>query len=224
MTVEHTSPAYLRIVGHITYLRHQQRDEAIWASSFPWCYSPTAQLIWSLRSDHLHRLVTNRIDNVSTLAQNELTYSAAGPPEKFDSETDVDRHCIDIWTQSSLQLNRLCTANGIRYFHFLQPNQYVPDSKPIGTAEAKVAFQTGNAGCEAVARCFPAMRTQTADQLRKSGEAFFDLTTVFADHPEPLYVDDCCHVKAEGDFIMAKAIAAHIGQWMREHRSGNHPD
>ena len=31
----------------------------------------------------------------------------------------------------ALQLHELCTQRGVHYFHFLQPNQYVPDSKPI---------------------------------------------------------------------------------------------
>ena len=32
-------------------------------------------------------------------------------------------------------MDRLCRANGIRYYHFFQPNQYVTGSKPMGKEE-----------------------------------------------------------------------------------------
>lgn len=38
-------------------------------------------------------------------------------------------------------MHRLSQANGILYLHFLQPNQYVEDSKPMGPDERRVAYR-----------------------------------------------------------------------------------
>ena len=44
---------------------------------------------------------------------------------------------------------------------------------------------------------------------------FHDLTRVFADHPESIYFDDCCHVNRLGNQILAEAIAGAIASWER---------
>ena len=61
------------------------------------------------------------------------------------------------------------------------------------------------------ATCIPLLRARSS-RLKDAGVAFTDLTGVFADHPEPIYNDFCCHVELAGDLIMAKAIAARIKQ------------
>ena len=63
--------------------------------------------------------------------------------------------------------------------------------------------------CRAVRACFPRMQAEGA-RLAGQGIRFTDLTQVFADHPEPIYVDTCCHVAEVGDILMARAIAARI--------------
>ena len=47
---------------------------------------------------------------------------------------------VDLWRDSSLQLARTCGANGIEYYHFLQPNQYFEGSKPLSAEEQRVAI------------------------------------------------------------------------------------
>jgi hypothetical protein len=100
----------------------------------------------------------------------------------------------------------LCLANGIEFHHFLQPNQYLEGSKPIGPKEARVAILPQHPYAEAVRRGYPFLRAAGAE-LRAEGVSFHDLTQVFADVSDPLYVDDCCHVGAEGSAIVGDAIA-----------------
>jgi hypothetical protein len=113
-------------------------------------------------------------------------------------------------------LHQLCDANQIRYFHFLQPNQYLAESKPIGRAEANVALSDRSPFARPVRLGYPLLRAK-APQLLGAGVAFTDLTQVFADHPEPIYKNDCCHVTDAGDQILAAAIAAQIRTWYETH-------
>jgi len=51
------------------------------------------------------------------------SYVATGPSYHYESESDMFKDLASVWKMSSIQMHRLCAANGIRYFHFLQPNQ-----------------------------------------------------------------------------------------------------
>lgn len=212
LTLEHATPEYIRLAGQIAYLREQQRDLARFSGGFPWVYSPTSRLIWCLRDDRFIHDIAERQHVMSDLVKDQLSFVSTGPTEKFESTQDVYRHCIELWCRSSILLHRVCSANGIRYFHFLQPNQYLPGSKPIGAVEAAKAIAKDNQMGVAVQACFPTMKTETRQLLEDAGVNFADLTFVFAEHPEPLYSDVCCHLTGAADLILASAIANHIRQ------------
>ena len=40
------------------------------------------------------------------------------------------------WAESSFQMHAVASAKGIRYFHFLQPNQYIEGTKPMSDGGA----------------------------------------------------------------------------------------
>jgi hypothetical protein len=50
------------------------------------------------------------------------------------------RYLAEAWKNSSIQMNALSDVAGIKYYHFLQPNQYVKDSKPMTEQERKIAI------------------------------------------------------------------------------------
>ncbi|MDG1984358.1 MAG: hypothetical protein P8M11_07315, partial [Planctomycetota bacterium] len=56
---------------------------------------------------------------------------------------------------------------------------------------------------------------RAGDELAGTGVRFHDLTLVFQDHPESIYVDSCCHVNRLGNQILAEAIAAAVESWGR---------
>jgi hypothetical protein len=103
----------------------------------------------------------------------------------------------------------LCEANGIAYFHFLQPNQYVEGTKPMAASEQAVALNVENPYRAPAVACYPLL-IEEGRSLKAQGINFHDLTRVFAEHSEPLYVDDCCHFNDAGDKILAENIAAAI--------------
>ncbi len=198
-----------RIIGYVAYLRHRQSDTARLFDAIPWRYSPTASLVWASLNERGNQLVVQQVEAISAASAKEISYCASGPPEHFESDEQLYRHCVDLWARSSVQLHRLCAANGIQYFHFLQPNQYLANTKPIGEEEAAIALSELSPFRVPVMRCYPLMRSRS-DELTAAGVEFIDLTRVFSDHSEPIYKDNCCHVLEAGDRLMAQAIAQHI--------------
>ena len=113
------------------------------------------------------------------------------------------------WGRSSALLNDIIVARGGRYFQFLQPNQYVADSKPLGDEERRRALHPGSPYRRSVEIGYPYMRAMGAS-LRRADLWFEDLTGLFAHDGRQLYVDSCCHLNAEGNAILARAIAGAI--------------
>jgi hypothetical protein len=138
-------------------------------------------------------------------------FLAHGPP--VDMPSDPDRLYDTLagqWHTCSLQMHRLCEANGIRYYHFLQPNQYVEGSKPMRREERARAFDENHFYRPCVTRGYPWLRRHGA-QLAAEGVRFTDLTMIFSGLERPIYIDDCCHVDRFG----YKMIADEIGRIAR---------
>ena len=105
-----------------------------------------------------------------------------------------------LWYRSSVMLARLAAAAGADYYHFLQPNQYVPDSKPLSAWEREFAWI---AGAQSYVRLgYPPLQEIGRD-LPSQGVNYFDLTGIFAARPETLYRDTCCHLNERGNELLA---------------------
>ncbi|MFQ5416490.1 MAG: hypothetical protein ACE5FL_05495 [Myxococcota bacterium] len=190
-----------------------RRKRLEWSTSFEaslFRMSVAANLYWWLRDA--------RFADLMTLAQIELAhrksrverFEASGPPRVYTGDDALYADLAAVWFNSSLEMHRLCAAYGIRYWHFLQPNQYVEASKPMGKAERAVAFQAPQFYRNQVEAGYPVLRRRGAD-LAAAGVAFHDLTGVYRTHTEPLYIDSCCHVNERGYEI----IGAEMARWIR---------
>lgn len=131
-------------------------------------------------------------------------YVMTGPKMTFPDAPAFDTYLARLWHDASLQMQRLCTANQIAYAHFLQPNQYVRDSKPLAPEEIRLITDQG-VYRKAGEHGYPILRRQ-GEALRQAGVRFHDLTMVFADVQEPLYSDGCCHLNAAGYAMIARTI------------------
>ncbi|MCD4749042.1 MAG: hypothetical protein K8R59_06690 [Thermoanaerobaculales bacterium] len=56
------------------------------------------------------------------------------------------------------------------------------------------------------------MLITAGNRLRTDGVAFCDLTQLFSEVVDPLYVDVCYHVNQAGDMLIAGAIAEAIAE------------
>ena len=126
----------------------------------------------------------------------------------FANEDELTDDIAETWRRCSLQMHRLCAENGIRYLHFLQPNQYA-GPKPMSDAEREIALETRPMYGRHARDGYPLLRAAGAE-LAQEGVAFFDLTAVFEDVEDPVYIDDCCHINPTGNTVVAREIAVRI--------------
>ena len=113
-----------------------------------------------------------------------------------------------LWYRSSVMLARLAEVAGADYYHFLQPNQYVPASKPLNAWEREFAWTAG--AQSHVARAYPRLQAAGRD-LPGRGVNYFDLTGIFADRSETLYRDTCCHLNERGNELLAAEMVRLMG-------------
>jgi hypothetical protein len=205
-------PDVRALIGEVTVLADLRAAAAERLAGSPARRSRTLTLGWVAFDRWLaSRILARRAELALGATKPALDFASAGPAWSADGTEDLYRELAAVWKQSSLQMQRLCRANGIEFHHFLQPNQYLEGSKPIGPEEARVAILPQHPYAEAVRRGYPFLRAAGAELLTE-GVSFHDLTQVFAGVPKPLYVDDCCHVATEGNAIVSDAIAEAILQ------------
>ena len=56
------------------------------------------------------------------------------------TDENVPAKLAEFWARCSTQMHRVCQAYGIKYLHYLQPNQYVGD-KPMGEEERRLPLR-----------------------------------------------------------------------------------
>jgi hypothetical protein len=116
---------------------------------------------------------------------------------------------FDIWLRSSQQMRALAAANGSKYLHVLQPNQYFSKHR-FSESERKIALILPEHDDYRVG-------VENGYQLLERKAAVLDANgissaiDIFDDQDRAVYRDGCCHYNAVGETIFAEAIAAKIG-------------
>lgn len=188
------------------YGRHEtRRSAARWFDSLR--LSPLAQFFWFTSDRRLAAAIaSSRAELAASPSSTRHAQTGPGPASK--DPTEARERMIALWRECSQMLDAFCESRGARFFHFLQPNQYVADAKPIGPVEAQVAL-IDTPLTRSVRDFYPRL-IETGRELRERGVAFTDLTRIFAEHPESLYVDNCCHLGNRGSQLLAAKMAATI--------------
>jgi hypothetical protein len=202
-------PALGKAKAAMTAIEDSRNSWARWASDPPWRWSIVCNLVWTLRDRRLERDAYDLVKAHQELKGRSEPYVATGPTRDFASRDELFETLASIWSNSSLGLQGLCEQAGTRYYHFLQPNQYDDDSKPMDAAERRAAFNEDHPYRKGVQAGYPRLR-RDGQTLRDRGVAFHDLSALFRDHPEALYIDDCCHFNQRGLEILAEAIGRAI--------------
>jgi hypothetical protein len=203
------------IVKNLAQIETLDESRINWANFFSRGYlnrSMSLCLVWKALDQQYERRI-----NDALLALNEYkvedpsSYARNGPPFNSEKERDLYDYLAAHWKRCSLQMKSICEAQSIRYFHFFQPNQYHPGSKPMKNEELKKAFYGEHVYRRCVIVGYPIFE-QHGRELKKLGVSFHDLAMVFANVEEPLYVDTCCHLNARGYEIIATKIGETIVQ------------
>jgi hypothetical protein len=202
-------PMVTRLAGEITALT---RLRGYWAEAFllPGLRSTAiTTLLWRAVDGALGQLTAaRRLDLAAYEGQldpEQRRFASHGPLLRYRDADEVYADIARVWQESSLQMHRIARANRARYYHFLQPNQYVEGAKPMLPDERKVALREGSEYGASVARAYPQLLAR-GDELTQRGVRFHDLTKIFAGIGKPLYIDDCCHVSGEGNAMIGRRI------------------
>jgi hypothetical protein len=206
--VEVSGPRVSRYLGRIEAEVDDRLGLARGFSRRPWRYSPLANLVWWVADTRTEVAIVGIQDAYRREAPSIPNYTVEGPGWTFASKRDLYRHLVSLWKNSSIQLGNLCAANGIRYYHFLQPNLLVAGSKPRTAAEEHMAQHRDQHYRPGVEQGYPLL-IEAGRDLKARGERFTDLTGMFATHPEAVY-GDLCHLNQTGNDVLADRIAEAI--------------
>lgn len=112
------------------------------------------------------------------------------------------------WYRSSRLMAGVTKRSGTRYYHFLQPSQYAR-SKPLSDEELATAFDPEHRYAREFSERHPLL-VEYGRRLRAEGVKFFDLSRIFSEHRETLYVDTCCHLNKRGNELLAEHMMRRI--------------
>ena len=199
-----------QIAGEITWLRARRRHRAEMCPGILGV-SAVCQIVWRGLDGEIAARMATRQRDLERPREGERPFEAFGAGNGPRDHLATLDQAISLWQRSSVLLDGLATHHGVRYFHFLQPNQYLEDSKPMGRTERRRAYDIDSGFRPIVEKGYPLMRS-AGEALVERGVAFHDLTMAFANHREPLYVDTCCHLNPQGSLMLAGAIAAVIAE------------
>jgi hypothetical protein len=189
---------YTSVAGRM--LVHRERALEIVASAegrgFFWSSLLSA---WTERAVHAEQnqfvALQQELQSLPGLATGRPDRQRTGPD--YDAADDAPlAMCVNAWFEGSLSMKAMCDARGVRYVHMLQPTLYDPDSKPVHERERALA-PPSPFWIEGARRGYPLLRAK-APELTAAGVRFLDASRVFAEHPEPVYLD-ACHVLRDGE-------------------------
>ncbi len=210
----------LRTLGRIEYLKSQRRRTAHRFSRLGARYSMLLSFVWkSLDSRLAGRIGEARQELEATASDGPLTPARLHQNDRvffgsFPEYASVRDFYVDAaanWALSSALLDRLLEAQGGRFFHFLQPNQYFPGSKPLTEQETGLMLPAEHPQHWNLATGYPYFRA-AGERLRQAGVSFHDLTHLFENHSETLYHDSCCHLNQRGNDLLMAAVGRIIAQ------------
>ena len=129
-------------------------------------------------------------------------------PQRAHVVAELWRISAEVWYRGAWLLAGLAKRHGAEYYHFLQPNQHVPGSKPLTDRELAKAFKL-DGRAENIRAVYPLL-AEYGRHLREQGVEFFDLSQIYADNRQTLYRDRCCHLNRRGNKLLAAAMLQRI--------------
>jgi hypothetical protein len=172
----------------LSYVWHQalgSRNQTVLATA-------AAEYESLIKSDHL------------SVAKSKLSLDL--PPIKGDPVA----YLYDLWLKCSQQMRALAEANGIKYLHLIQPNQYY--TKHVFSKhehQIALALPPDHDYVLGVTKGYPLLAARSA-ALEKSD--IVSMIDVFDDVKDEIYFDLCCHLNAHGETLFAQAAAREVAK------------
>lgn len=197
-------------------IRGIRQRRALAAVNSPLRCLPSYQLLWFVREEGLrNELVEIETNLVGREFARHVAFIYSGPHPVVKDRDQALQESVRLWKQATLQMHQLCEANHILMIHAIQPNQYDPGSKPLSEYEMANCYGDEMEYGQIVKQGYPQLRTEGA-KLRSRGVRHFDLTHIFVQTAETLYVDPFCHVNQQGSVLLAEALSNCVIQSLPE--------
>ena len=217
------SPEYLDLYSQKKLLqqRHAKRAKlwsAVWLRS-----SPFMNFIWRfVDQENASQLASldQKIAIANKSGKRSSDYEALGPDLAFTDWDGFFRDVAQIWVDSSLTMRAMAEGSGAHYYHFLQPNQYIEGNKILSDQERQ-QFVLAKGGYGNVYKNTHSTLVESAQQLTAQGVNYHDLTYLFKDNPQTLYIDNCCHMNTIGYELVARYIVEKISTDIRNTRAAS---
>ena len=214
------SPDLIKLQARRLLIQDKHKFRATTMSN-PWFRnSALSNFLWKLVQ---RNYATNLAQNNSELEQiqksddipREFQYEGLGPEYDFKGWDQFFDYAAQIWANGNLLAHSATEINGGKFFHFIQPNQYVEGAKPLMTKrERSIAFvakeQSGYGYW--YKKGYPAIVSHQ-QRLKDKGVNTTDLTFMFKDTPDEIYIDNCCHLNSKGSHRIIEKIIETIHQY-----------
>lgn len=145
-----------------------------------------------------------------SIIDNESDYQATGPVTAISDTLEFFKLQAEQWASSSKLINDLSKHNGFIYLHFLQPNQYVENSKSFTKEELQIAVSREDYSYSIAAKKGYKYLIENGAEIKQKGVNFFDLTPMFKNEKQSVYSDMCCHFNELGNTLIADKIVKRV--------------
>ena len=120
-----------------------------------------------------------------------------------------------LWYESSIGMNQILSSRNIKYFHFIQPNQYYPTKRVFTAKEKEIAISKDSPYIEGVNKGYPVLLSKVND-LQKAGVNVFSAVNILDNTKETVYKDACCHYNSVGQEILVNYVSNSIIKVVRK--------
>ena len=121
------------------------------------------------------------------------------------SQEEAIKRALEIWFASSRSSYAVANIHGLQYLEVIQPSQYLEGSKEFSPEEEDLV--RSDQSMKVVGKAYSMV------QLKDFGlaqENILDARFIFKKTRQLVYSDNCCHLNAEGETILANAIARRL--------------
>lgn len=195
----------LALMGKIAWIDNNRRFTAEMFQHKPLRYSVTANILWLYLDSMLSKNSYSAQTSLAILHPDDSRYECTGPRYSFTNDIELYKDIAIQWQQSSVLMHNLCQANDVEYWHFLQPCLFDVGSKTLDEEEKRLASVPNHAYRKYTKEGYPFLR-QAGELLIAKGVPFYDLSRIFRETKEQVFLD-CCHLKVEANAILGRKIA-----------------
>ncbi len=181
--------------------------------------SPLSNLLWRIKhSRYQAQSAQLSVDIAAAIGEGDQdappSFEKLGPDYDFSDWSNLVEYTAEIWARSNHLAHGVAEVQGAKFFHFIQPNQYIEGAKPLmNPQERSIAMGAANSGYGAWYKLGYPFLKQQQRWLEEQGVHTSDLTFLYKDIEGPIYIDNCCHVNSQGSYMIVEAIVDTIRQY-----------